>query len=209
MPSVRIRTCLERDETSLCDVSLVGMSIVHEVTLAAHCGFRTLGLALITNKCLSDYNTTHEPVHEDVIRISELKAAEMQQLILDFVGAIQKWEERESWEKTISWSSFHRPLEQKVHSDSTYHPFTVVFPLLLLLLLLVNRCWKRSNLSVSCFSPYLSRHVENLNRTRKRIEENTCSFYLDVNIAKRMSEQLNDGRSFLFVSLRIARWSFS
>lgn len=72
--------------------SMLGMSIVHEVTLAAHCGFRTLGLALITNKCLSDYDTTYEPVHEDVIRISELKAAEMQQLILDFVGAIKQWE---------------------------------------------------------------------------------------------------------------------
>jgi len=67
----------------------VGMSIVHEVTLAAHCGFRTLGMALITNKCLSDYNQTVEAVHEDVIRISELKANELQQLILDFVGLIK------------------------------------------------------------------------------------------------------------------------
>jgi purine nucleoside phosphorylase len=45
------------------------MSIVHEVTFAAHCGFRTLGLALITNKCLSEYDSTVEAVHEDVIRI--------------------------------------------------------------------------------------------------------------------------------------------
>ena len=66
------------------------MSVVHEVTLAAHCGFRTLGLALITNKCLSDYNTTYEPVHEDVIRISELKANELQQLILDFIGVTKE-----------------------------------------------------------------------------------------------------------------------
>ena len=65
------------------------MSTVHEVTLAAHCGFRTLGIALITNKCLSDYNTTYEPVHEDVIRISELKANELQQLIFDFVAVIK------------------------------------------------------------------------------------------------------------------------
>jgi purine nucleoside phosphorylase len=65
------------------------MSIVHEVTLAAHCGFRTLGLALITNKCLWDYNTTYEPVHEDVIRIGELKANELQELIFDFVGVIK------------------------------------------------------------------------------------------------------------------------
>ncbi|CAF1545825.1 unnamed protein product, partial [Rotaria sp. Silwood1] len=47
----------------------VGMSTVHEVTFAAHCGFRTLGIALITNKGLSDYNTIYEAVHEDVIRI--------------------------------------------------------------------------------------------------------------------------------------------
>lgn len=67
----------------------VGMSTVHEVTLAAHCGLRTLGIALITNKCLWDYNITYEPVHEDVIRISELKASELQQLIFDFVGDIK------------------------------------------------------------------------------------------------------------------------
>lgn len=65
------------------------MSIVHEVTLAAHCGFRTLGLALITNKCLLEYDSTEEAVHEDVIRISELKANELQQLILDFVAAVK------------------------------------------------------------------------------------------------------------------------
>ena len=65
------------------------MSIVHEVTLAAHCGFRTLGLALITNKCLLAYDSTEEAVHEDVIRISELKANELQQLILDFVAAVK------------------------------------------------------------------------------------------------------------------------
>jgi purine-nucleoside phosphorylase len=50
------------------------MSIVHEVTLAAHCDLRTLGLAVITNKCLLDYDTTYEPVHEDVLRISETKS---------------------------------------------------------------------------------------------------------------------------------------
>ncbi|CAF3178313.1 unnamed protein product [Rotaria sp. Silwood2] len=68
----------------------VGMSIVHEVTLGAHCGFRILGLALITNKCLSEYDSTVEALHEDVIRISELKANVLQQLTLDFVGVIKE-----------------------------------------------------------------------------------------------------------------------
>jgi purine-nucleoside phosphorylase len=66
------------------------MSIVHEVTLAAHCGLRSLGFALITNKCLLEYDSTVEAVHEDVIRISELKANELQQLILDFIGVIKE-----------------------------------------------------------------------------------------------------------------------
>lgn len=68
----------------------VGMSVVHEVTLAAHCGFKTLGLALITNKCISAYDETIVAVHEEVIRISELKANEMQQLVLEFVGTLKK-----------------------------------------------------------------------------------------------------------------------
>jgi purine-nucleoside phosphorylase len=68
----------------------LGMSTVHEVTLAAHCGLRTLGIALITNKSLWDYDNTDEAVHEDVIRISELKANDLQELIFDFVGKIKE-----------------------------------------------------------------------------------------------------------------------
>ncbi|CAF1091713.1 unnamed protein product [Rotaria sp. Silwood1] len=68
----------------------VGMSVVHEVTLGAHCGFRILGLALITNKCVSEYDSTVEALHEDVIRISELKANVLQQLTFDFVGVIKQ-----------------------------------------------------------------------------------------------------------------------
>jgi purine nucleoside phosphorylase len=64
------------------------MSIVHEVTIGAHCGFRTLGLALITNKCLTQYDHTEEAVHEEVLRISELKAKEMQKLIADFLAVL-------------------------------------------------------------------------------------------------------------------------
>ena len=66
------------------------MSIVHEVTFASHCGLRTLGIALITNKCLVDYDTIEEAVHEDVIRISELKANDLQQLITNFVSVINQ-----------------------------------------------------------------------------------------------------------------------
>ena len=72
------------------EFSFSGMSVVHEVTLGAHCGLRILGLALITNKCLSEYDSTVEAAHEDVIRISELKANELQQLIVDFVGMIKR-----------------------------------------------------------------------------------------------------------------------
>ncbi|CAF0975806.1 unnamed protein product, partial [Didymodactylos carnosus] len=68
----------------------VGMSVVHEVTVGAHCGFRILGLALLTNKCLTEYNAAHESLHEEVIRISELKANDMQQLILNFVGVLKE-----------------------------------------------------------------------------------------------------------------------
>ncbi|CAF1062062.1 unnamed protein product [Rotaria sordida] len=68
----------------------VGMSTVHEVTFAAHCGMHTLGMALITNIGLSDYNITHEVGHDDVIRISELKANDLQQLVFNFADVIKK-----------------------------------------------------------------------------------------------------------------------
>lgn len=50
----------------------VGMSTVSEVSVAAHCGLRVLGLSLITNACLGPGDDAPAPSHEEVLEVRAL-----------------------------------------------------------------------------------------------------------------------------------------
>ncbi|CAG2182091.1 unnamed protein product, partial [Oppiella nova] len=43
----------------------IGMSTAHEVTVAHHCGLKVFGMSLITNKCISDYESKEAANHEE------------------------------------------------------------------------------------------------------------------------------------------------
>uniref|UniRef100_M3XGW4 Purine nucleoside phosphorylase n=1 Tax=Latimeria chalumnae TaxID=7897 RepID=M3XGW4_LATCH len=45
----------------------VGMSTVHEVIVARHCGMRIFALSLITNKAVMDYDSEERANHEEVL----------------------------------------------------------------------------------------------------------------------------------------------
>uniref|UniRef100_A0A663DVZ5 purine-nucleoside phosphorylase n=1 Tax=Aquila chrysaetos chrysaetos TaxID=223781 RepID=A0A663DVZ5_AQUCH len=45
----------------------VGMSTVPEVIVARHCGLRVLGISLITNKAVMNYNSQEKANHEEVL----------------------------------------------------------------------------------------------------------------------------------------------
>ncbi|XP_015258606.1 PREDICTED: purine nucleoside phosphorylase-like isoform X1 [Cyprinodon variegatus] len=63
----------------------VGMSTVPEVVVARHCGMRVLGLSLITNKVVTDYESSERANHEEVLRTTEHRAQDLQRLVSHLV----------------------------------------------------------------------------------------------------------------------------
>ena len=58
------------------------MSTVPEVILAQHCGMRVLGVSLITNKCIVDYESTEKANHEEVLETGRIRGKDLQNLIV-------------------------------------------------------------------------------------------------------------------------------
>ncbi|XP_025940691.1 purine nucleoside phosphorylase [Apteryx rowi] len=66
----------------------VGMSTVPEVIVARHCGLRVFGVSLITNKAVMSYNSQEKANHEEVLRISVVRAEALQKLVTRFIGKL-------------------------------------------------------------------------------------------------------------------------
>lgn len=63
----------------------VGMSTVPEVLVARHCGLRVLGLSLITNKVITDYDSEEKANHEEVLRTTQRQTKLLQDLVCTFL----------------------------------------------------------------------------------------------------------------------------
>ncbi|MEQ2212437.1 hypothetical protein XENOCAPTIV_030640 [Xenoophorus captivus] len=66
----------------------VGMSTVPEVVVARHCGLRVLGLSLITNKVVTDYDSTERANHKEVLRTTEKRAKDLQRLVRHLISKL-------------------------------------------------------------------------------------------------------------------------
>uniref|UniRef100_A0A671LHZ9 Purine nucleoside phosphorylase n=1 Tax=Sinocyclocheilus anshuiensis TaxID=1608454 RepID=A0A671LHZ9_9TELE len=64
----------------------VGMSTVHEVIVARHCGMRVVALSLITNQAVMDYDSEKKANHEEVLQTGELRAQQMEKLVSTMVS---------------------------------------------------------------------------------------------------------------------------
>ncbi|KAF7229939.1 purine nucleoside phosphorylase 5a [Nothobranchius furzeri] len=67
----------------------VGMSTVHEVIVARHCGMRVVALSLITNLVVMDYDSQEKANHEDVLQASKLRAGQLERLVSTVVTRIE------------------------------------------------------------------------------------------------------------------------
>ncbi|MBN3304943.1 PNPH phosphorylase, partial [Amia calva] len=67
----------------------VGMSTVHEVIVARHCGMRVFGLSLITNLAVMDYESEQRANHEEVLETGKLRAGQLEKLVTSFVSRIE------------------------------------------------------------------------------------------------------------------------
>ncbi|XP_055323069.1 purine nucleoside phosphorylase [Sitodiplosis mosellana] len=52
-------------------VDCVGMSTVHEVITARHCDMKAFAFSIITNKCVTEYESNEEPGHEEVVEVGK------------------------------------------------------------------------------------------------------------------------------------------
>lgn len=66
----------------------VGMSTVPEVMVARHESVPVLGISLITNKCIMEYDTTEAPNHEEVLETGKLRSKDVLQIVTDVVARI-------------------------------------------------------------------------------------------------------------------------
>lgn len=56
---------------------VVGMSTAPEVMVARHCGLRCLGLSLVTNEAVLDYDTERKANHAEVLETAAVRGAQM------------------------------------------------------------------------------------------------------------------------------------
>ncbi|XP_043953246.1 purine nucleoside phosphorylase 5a [Gambusia affinis] len=69
-------------------VDAVGMSTVHEVIVARHCGMRVVALSLITNLAVMDYDSEEKANHEEVLQTGKQRAEQMERLVSSLVNRI-------------------------------------------------------------------------------------------------------------------------
>ncbi|XP_017791371.1 PREDICTED: purine nucleoside phosphorylase-like isoform X2 [Habropoda laboriosa] len=62
-------------------VDAVGMSTVHEVITARHCDLTVFAFSLITNQCVTDYESLAEANHEEVIDVGSEKQPLLQEYV--------------------------------------------------------------------------------------------------------------------------------
>ncbi|EDS43168.1 purine nucleoside phosphorylase [Culex quinquefasciatus] len=62
-------------------VDAVGMSTVHEITTAVHCGMTCFAFSLITNLCIPSYDLEESPCHEDIVGIGKRQENTLTELV--------------------------------------------------------------------------------------------------------------------------------
>lgn len=73
----------------VCVFVFAGMSTVHEVIVARHCGMRVFALSLITNQAVMDYDSEEKANHEEVLQTGKQRAKELEKVVSIMVSRIE------------------------------------------------------------------------------------------------------------------------
>ncbi|KAF5288293.1 hypothetical protein FQA39_LY04061 [Lamprigera yunnana] len=71
-------------------VDAVGMSTVHEVITARHCNMTVFAFSLITNVCITDYESYDEANHMEVMDVGKTKENTLKRFVSNMVEHIEK-----------------------------------------------------------------------------------------------------------------------
>ncbi|XP_031634492.1 purine nucleoside phosphorylase-like [Contarinia nasturtii] len=69
-------------------VDCVGMSTVHEVITARHCDLKAFAFSIITNKCITEYESKEEPGHEEVVEVGKKRQFILTELVRRLIAQI-------------------------------------------------------------------------------------------------------------------------
>ncbi|KAK0149670.1 Purine nucleoside phosphorylase [Merluccius polli] len=72
-------------------VDAVGMSTVHEVIVARHCGMRCFALSLISNEAVMEYTSQEKANHEEVLETGRVRAGQMEELVSTIVSRLEEY----------------------------------------------------------------------------------------------------------------------
>ncbi|RZC34536.1 PNP UDP 1 and/or Peripla BP 6 domain containing protein [Asbolus verrucosus] len=68
----------------------VGMSTVHEVITARHCGIKCFALSLITNMCVMDYESDEKPDHLEILTVGKERENDVKILVKNIILRLAK-----------------------------------------------------------------------------------------------------------------------
>ncbi|XP_053674482.1 purine nucleoside phosphorylase-like [Anopheles nili] len=77
---------------ALLGVDAIGMSTVHEIITARHCGLTCFAFSLITNMCTMSYDEEEEHCHETFVNVGRQLESRICDLVTRVVGAIPRTE---------------------------------------------------------------------------------------------------------------------